>query len=129
MVVTGEYMNKSKKDGNGKTFDGCLVLFDILVHKGQYLTGTSFLERAELLDSLFPGVEHDGYIYKVSENIYRVKNFTTNLKAVYDEISRIDMYEGLVCKKPTGILEDGLRAANNVGWQIKARKETKNYTY
>lgn len=128
-VLVGEYMNKSKKDGNGKTFNGCLVLFDILVHKGQYLTGTNFLERQELLDTLFPTSPYDKWIDQVSKNVYRVKNFKSNFVILYNEIVQIDMYEGWVLKRPSGILEAGLRPGNNTGWQLKIRKPTKNYSY
>ena len=129
MVLCGEYMNKSKKDANGKTFNGCLVLFDILVHKGQYLTGTTYEERQELLESLFPSSNYDKWIDQVSKNVYKVKNFKSNFVALYNEIVEIDMYEGWVLKKPTALLEMGLRPLNNNGWQIKIRKATKNYSY
>lgn len=127
-MLCGEYMNKSKKDSRGRLFNGCIVLFDIMVHKGQYLTGTSFLERQILMDQLFPGKDYDDYLYEVSNNVYRVKNFTKNFKSTYNEIIKVDMYEGLVCKKPQGILEAGYRPNNNQGWMVKIRKSTKNYT-
>lgn len=129
MVLCGEYMNKSKRDGNGQLFNGCLVLFDILVYNGQYLTGTSFLERLALLDSLFPTTPYDKWIDQVSKNVYRVKSFESGFSELYKEIVQIDMYEGWVLKKPGGILEAGFRPANNMGWQLKARKPTKNYSY
>lgn len=128
-ILVGEYMNKSKKDANGKTFNGCLVLFDILVHKGQYLTGTTYEERQELLEFLFPSSNYDKWIDQVSKNVYKVKNFKSNFVALYNEIVEIDMYEGWVLKKPTALLEMGLRPLNNTGWQIKIRKSTKNYSY
>lgn len=128
-VLVGEYMNKSKKDGKGNLFNGCLVLFDILVHNGQYLTGTKFMERQELMASLFPGNDYDNYLTQVSNNVFKVKNFKTGFVPLYNEIVKIDMYEGLVLKRPDGILEAGFRPANNTGWMVKIRKETKNYTY
>ena len=36
-VINGEYMNKSKRDEIGKTFNHKLVIFDILVNDGDYL--------------------------------------------------------------------------------------------
>jgi len=39
------------------------------------------------------------------------------------------MIEGFVLKKPSGKLESGLREKNNMGWQLKIRKPTKNYQY
>lgn len=128
-ILCGEFMNKSKKDANGRTFNGCIVLFDILVHKGQYLLGTSLKERQELMDNLFPVNSYDAYIDNVSNNIFRVKNFTTNLEEVWNEIIKIDMYEGVVLKNPLAILDTGYRPSNNTGWQIKVRKPTRNYSY
>lgn len=128
-VLVGEYMNKSKKDANGKIFNGYLVLFDILVYNSKYLTGTTYQERQELLETLFPSFKYDKWIDQVSKNVYKVKNFKSGFVALYNEIIEIDMYEGLVFKRPQGILEMGLREINNTGWQVKIRKPTKNYTY
>lgn len=128
-VLCGEYMNKSKKDGNGKLFNACFVIFDILVHNGQYLLDSTVLERQELLEDLYPTTPFDKYIGKVSNNIFRVNNFKTNLLSTYNDITKIDMYEGWVLKKPNGILETGYSANNNVGWQVKVRKPTKNYSH
>ena len=128
-VLVGEYMNKSKKDSKGKLFNGCIVLFDILVHNGQYLTGTTFEERQELLASLYPGNSYDDYLYSVSDNVYRVKNFKADFESNYKAITKTDMYEGFVLKRPSGILEYGFRPANNTGWQLKIRKPTKNYSF
>lgn len=127
-VLCGEYMDKSKKDSNGNIFVG-FVIFDIIVHNGQYLNGTTFIERSNLLDNLFESKNYDGYIDNISTNVYRVKNFRTNLSKVWNEITKIDMYEGEVFKKENGILEIGYRPENNTGWQLKVRKPTKNYNY
>jgi hypothetical protein len=129
MVLNGEYMNKSKRDGNGVIFNANFVIFDILVYNGKYLIGSTYEERQELLDSLYNLSPFDPWIDKVSNNIYRVKNFKSGFLDKYDEIIQIDMYEGWVLKKPKGKLETGFRYGNNTGWQLKARKSTKNYSY
>ena len=129
MVVTGERMDKSKKDGNKKTFTG-FVIFDILVFNGKHLIGSTFEERQNLLDTLYPTTTYfDKYIDKISDSIYRAKNFKSNFTEIWKDLTSIDMYEGFVLKKPTGKLENGFREANNTGWQIKCRKPTKNYSY
>lgn len=129
-VLVGEFMNKSQKDGNRKLFNGCFVIFDILVHNGKHLIGSSFLERQELLDTLYgEGTSYDEYVNYISPSIYRVKNFKSNFVTLFNKITAVDMYEGFVLKRPNGILENGLRAANNMGWQLKIRKPTKNYKY
>jgi ATP-dependent DNA ligase len=129
MVITGEYMNKSQKDGKGKPFNG-FVIFDILVHNGKHLLGSTFMERQALLETLFPsGNSFDDYIDEVGPSAYRVRNITSNLTDAWNRIIKTEMYEGFVLKRPDGILENGFREANNVGWQLKIRKPTKNYKY
>lgn len=129
MCLAGEFLNKSKKGANGKTFDAKFVIFDILIYNGQYLLGSTFEERLEILDGLYQLTPFDKFIDQINEYTYRVKTFRNNLKSVYDELVKVDIYEGLVMKKLRGVLEDGLRPKNNTSWQLKARKETKNYTY
>jgi hypothetical protein len=129
MCLCGEFLNKSKKDSNNKTFDAKFVIFDILILDGKYLLNTTFEERLDILDTLYTLRPHDKFIDKINDYTFRVKTFKNNLKAVYDDIVTIDMYEGLVCKKANGKLEDGLRPNNNRMWQIKMRKPTKNYNY
>lgn len=130
MVINGEYLNKSKNDENGHPFNHKLVIFDILVHNGTYLLGTSFQDRINLLDSLFGKVESDkNYLYSISENIYRVKSFTSNFKSIFNELIKVDMIEGLVCKRKSGKLEIGTTENNNTKSQIKFRKPTKNYKF
>jgi len=127
-VLVGEYMNKGKCGADRKPFRNKFVIFDILVHENEYLLGTTFAKRQKLLDKLYPSTYYDGWITKISENIFRANNFTTNISQKFKEISKIDMYEGFVGKKPTGILEMGMHEGNNKGWHVKVRKPTKNYT-
>lgn len=130
MVINGEYLNKSKNDENGLVFNHKLVIFDILVHNGTYLLGTSFQDRVNLLDSLFGKNDCEkSYLYSVTENIYRVKSFTSNFKIIFEELSSIDMIEGLVCKRKSGKLEIGNTENNNTKSQIKFRKPTKSYRF
>lgn len=129
-VINGEYMNKSQKDNKGIVFNHKLVIFDLLVLDGNYLIGHTFNERVELLDELYgkQECEHD-YLYQITDNIYRVKSFDTGFKNLYDELTKIDMVEGLVLKRKNAKLEMGLTEGNNTRSQIKARKATKNYKY
>lgn len=133
MVLVGEYMNKSQKDGNKKLFNDTFVIFDIVVYGGKQLIGSTFLERQELIEKLYPSYSHDkhfdDYIQYVSPSVYRVNNFTSNFNSLFGKIVTTQMYEGFVLKRPDGKLENGLREANNTGWQLKIRKPTKNYKY
>lgn len=129
-AFNGEYMNKSKQDENRRIFNHKFVIFDCLVIEGDYLTGTTFLERVESLNNIFGtnDCEKD-YLYGISDNIYRVKSYTENFKGVYDQLTPIDMIEGLVIKQKNGRLETGYNEKNNTRTQLKCRKPTKNYRY
>lgn len=129
LVLTGEYMNKSKKDSEGKIFNGKFVIFDILVYQNEYLVGTTFKERQELINELYPSQVFDKYISIISSSLYKVNNIETNITQSWNDIVKTDMYEGFVLKNPQGILDVGYRSANNTGWQVKIRKPTKNYQY
>ena len=130
MVINGEYLNKSKKEETGETFNHKLIIFDILVHNSNYLLGSSFQERVNLLDSLYGKNDSDkSYLYSVGENVYRVKSFEKGFKEAFDTLTKIDMVEGFVMKRRNGKLEIGNTENNNCKSQIKFRKPTKNYKY
>ncbi len=129
-VLNGEYMNKSKMDESRAAFNHKFVIFDILVDDGDYLVGKTFEERIALLDSMFGQEGSDKeYLYGISENIYRVKSYSSGFSMLYDRLTPIDMIEGLVMKRKNARLEIGNTEMNNVKSQIKCRKETKNYKY
>lgn len=130
MVINGEYLNKSKSDENRKVFNHKFVIFDILVLDGDSLVGKTFEERVVLLDKLY-GTKacEKPYLYGISENIYRVKSYTSNFLDLYNDLVEIDMIEGLVLKRKSARLEAGTSELNNVKSQIKCRKPTKNYRY
>ena len=130
LAINGEYMNKSKMDENGQTFNHKLVIFDILVQDSNYLVGKTFEDRIILLDELYGTKECEkDYLYGISENIYRVKSYNNNFKTIFDKLTPIDMIEGLVMKRRTARLELGTTENNNIKSQIKCRKATKNYKY
>jgi uncharacterized protein involved in tolerance to divalent cations len=89
----------------------------------------SFDKRIELLKTLFSSTEYDGYINKITENVYIVKSFYENFNTIYQKIIQIDMYEGWVLKKRMAKLKNGLSEKNNTDSQMKFRKPTKNYSY
>jgi hypothetical protein len=84
-----------------------------------------------MLLSLYENESYDPYINKCStlDNLYVVKSFETDFKEIFDELTQIDMYEGLVLKRKDAKLELGLGEKNNTKTQIKFRKEAKNYQY
>ena len=130
MILNGEYMNKSKSDENNQVFNHKLVIFDILGFNGEYLVGKTFEERVNLLDEIYGQVDSDKeYLFKVTENVYRVKSYTIDFKNIFDKLTPIDMIEGLVMKRKNARLELGTSENNNTKSQLKCRKATKNYKY
>lgn len=126
-VVVGEYMNKNKNGINGTPFNHKLVIFDILVHNGEYLLGSTFEERVILMDELFGSVEENEYLYKLNDNVFRVKTFYNNFLERWNEIVKIDMLEGVVLKKRDQKLTKAFSEKNNLSH--KCRKETKLYKF
>lgn len=129
MMLVGELMNKNKKDETGKHWNHKFVIFDILVYDGDYMIGTTFEERALLLEKLYPKSELKLFLSKISDNCFRVISMISHFKNMYDKITIYDMYEGLVLKRRDGKLENGISANNNTRTQLKCRKPTKNYSY
>lgn len=130
MILNGEYMNKSKSDENNQVFNHKFVIFDILGFNGEYLVGKTFEERIQLLDTIYGQVDSEKeYLFKVTENVYRVKSYVSDFKSLYDKLTPIDMIEGLVMKRKNARLELGTSENNNTKSQLKCRKATKNYKY
>ena len=130
MFVNGEYLNKSKKDENGETFNHKLIIFDLPVFDGDYLLNSTFQERIELMDNIYGTEECEkDYLYQISDNIYRTKSYYTGYSALYNKLSVIDMIEGFVGKRKTAKLEMGTTEQNNCKSQVKFRKPTKNYQF
>jgi hypothetical protein len=127
-VLVGENLNKSQKGADKKIFNNKFVIFDILVHKGTHLIGTTFEQRQKLLDKLYKTTPHDNWISKISENVFRVHNIE-NAETQWKDITAVEMYEGFVLKKKFGKLDIGFKKENNMSWQVKIRKPTKNYSY
>jgi hypothetical protein len=129
-VINGEYLNKNKSDETRQSFNHKFVIFDILAIDGEYMVGKTFEERVQLLDSLYGQVDSEKeYLYKITDNVYRVKSYKDGFKTLFDILTRIDMIEGLVMKRKNARLEIGTSELNNVKSQLKCRKATKNYKY
>jgi hypothetical protein len=130
MILNGEYMNKSKSDENNQVFNHKFVIFDILGFNSEYLVGKTFEERIQLLDTIYGQVDSEKeYLFKVTENVYRVKSYEVGFKNIFDKLTPIDMIEGLVMKRKNARLELGTSENNNTKSQLKCRKATRNYKY
>lgn len=139
MNLIGEYMIKSKKNESGKIWNQKLVLHDTIVYDGVQLIGKTFRERVQLLDKLYgkddtiltdDGVEHLHFLYSTPvKDIFRVKTYEDCFLALWKDLVKIDMYEGLILKRASSKLENGNSEKNNMRGQLKFRKSTKNYPY
>lgn len=130
IAINAEYMNKAKLDESSLPFNHKLVIFDILVDKSDYLIGKTFLDRVNILKGIYgENPSEKNFLYKVSDNIYMVKTFETGFKNLYDNLTKIDMVEGLVLKRKNARLESGFTENNNTNSQLKCRKQTKNYKF
>jgi hypothetical protein len=112
-----------------------LVLWDILVHNGEYLVGTTFLERYQLLEKLVGNPtelenETGGEIaLQINRNLWLAPLFKDKLAERYQRAASREELEGLVLKNPNGRLEWGLSESNNGFWQIRVRKPHANYSF
>lgn len=138
MVVSGEFLNKNKIGENNNPFNLKFVIWDILVYNSEYLIGSTFLERMQLLEQLYPSVQmrvgdtFEGYRHLCitdHKNIFKAPCYDSKFEALYKMIVDVDLYEGLVLKRSNAKLTLGLTEKNNNTWQIKCRKPTKNYQF
>ena len=130
VVINAEYLNKNKLGDNNIPFNHKLIIFDILVYDDDYLVGRTFEDRILLLDELYGKIDSEKeYLYKISDNVYRVKSYESEFKALFDKYTPIDFVEGLVLKRKKAKLEVSSGPENNWRSQVKCRKPTKNYRY
>jgi hypothetical protein len=129
MILCGEYLNKNQKDETGKPWNIKYVIWDIIKYDGKHLLGTTFEERYILLQTLYITHMIKPHMHKISDNCYRVDAIYKSFKGTYDNITKWDMFEGLVMKRKDGKLENGTTAGNNTRTQIKCRKPTSSYNF
>ena len=91
--------------------------------------GKTFQERVQLLNETFKSVDYNPWMNQISDNIFIVKTFYNGFNEPYQNLVKVDMWEGLVCKRKNAGLEMGLTETNNHKSQVKFRKPTKNYKY
>jgi ATP-dependent DNA ligase len=130
-VLDGELLHNKTKGIKHR-----IVLFDVLVYDSEYLVGTTYEKRYHLLDALClkpQETEKDtgrGIALRVNECLWLAPVFGRgDFKKKYDELTDLDEIEGLVLKDPKGKLDFGVKQENNIDWQVRCRKEHKNYAY
>jgi len=129
-VLDGELMHSKTKGLKDR-----IVVFDILVHDGEYLVGTTVKDRFDLL--FYAVGEPDTYedetgselALRVNDNLWLAEMFDSDLPDRFRELNALDEIEGLVLKDPGGKMQPGVIEKNNTSWLIRCRKPHKNYQY
>jgi len=105
-------------------------IFDILVYDNNYMVGSTFGERQNLLMDLFSSNFVDETVSHnvITNKIWLAKNHTSGFKQLFDNITSIED-EGVVIKEWNAKLDFCSRELANSNWQFKSRKATKNYSF
>lgn len=102
-------------------------LYDLLVLNGDYLLGSTYIDRHRALTDIMGTSElGDGWRYVLSEHIWVAGNITPDL---WDEMWKwtdISWVEGYVLKNPMGRLLPGFTSNNNSSWMIRCRKRSES---
>ena len=112
-----------------------IVLWDILVHESQFLTGTGYGERYKLLEKITgkpkTAVRLDGIkiALKIAPSLWLAPLLEGDWKKLYQESSALPEIEGLVLKDPKEPLKRALKPEENARWQIRARKPRIDYRF
>jgi hypothetical protein len=95
--------------------------------------------RINLLEETYPcqrakisedGLEMYEHLCHTNLNgIYKAPTYMNGFSRLFEDISKTDLYEGLVIKKIDSKLSYGFQELNNHDWQIKCRKPTKVYHF
>ena len=131
-VICAELMHSKVADPKLKNIN---YIHDILVADGEYLVGTTFAQRQDMLLSLFPNtVEPLGGVgYKVIDPYtWLAINFMPNpnrpgtFERLFLGLTKPED-EGLVLKTPNAKLNFCHSETANDSWQWKVRRPTKNF--
>lgn len=129
MILVGEYTNKAKRSEEGNIWRDKLVLFDIIAYEGNQLIGMSFEERYDLLRSLYNSKYENWWLDRINEDVLIAKALENNFQKTFEQVTKVDLYEGYVLKNKKLALQPGHSEDNNCGSMIKFRKPSKNYRF
>jgi ATP-dependent DNA ligase len=110
-----------------------LILWDVLVHEDQYLLGTKYADRYDLLYGLcgkpkrFESRTGREVALEIGPDLWLARNFRSMLPERFAIAKETSELEGLVLKNPNGVLEWGVTEENNGEWQIRVRKASKRH--
>lgn len=123
-VLIGEILHSKTKE-----IKDTIYFHDVLVHNSEYLIGSTFMERQQILETLLPGGKDKGSYWELDKKLWRAKLITKNILDHFHNIEKIRVDEGVVLKNPTGKLRLCNKEDNNLDWQFKVRYAAKNYQF
>ena len=103
---------------------------DVLVVDGKYLVGTNFVERQAMLQTMFltgDETETDSH-FVLNKTTWLARNHSSGFDALFTSLDKPED-EGLVLKSPKVPLAPCFREGSNEGWQVKCRRQTKNFGF
>ena len=110
-----------------------LVLWDILVHDGYHLLGTTYRHRYSLLKNTcgdpteFEKDTKNEVGLKIGKGpLWLAPSFQRDFGRLYQKTIGTDYLEGIILKDVNAKLDSGASERNNTSWQIKIRKPTKS---
>lgn len=95
-----------------------IVLFDVVKFLGRDLVGQTLLERLAVLGRVVP----------LNQGIQIATCYRKDFLGLYESL-RDPIDEGIVLKNPKAKLLDCRREGLNGSWQVKCRKQHKNYSF
>jgi len=121
--------NAELMHSKGPKYKNTHYLHDMLVCNGEYLIGTRYIERYNMLKKLFlkdEAVPQTHSHWVLDGYTWLAKNHYIDFSSLFNSLTN-DEDEGLVLKDPNGKLsiKDGACA----GWSVKCRKGHKNFGF
>ena len=126
----GELLNNKT---SSPEYKNRIVFFDIL-QAGRYLFGSpDLMGRQKLLFDICGNPTKlepaRGIALAVTENLWLAETFTDHFVDRWNDFIDFDEIEGLVLKKPNSKIDNFGRKEYEVDWQLRCRKEHKNYSF
>lgn len=120
-VYTGLYCNKYRNVEMAFEQDR-FIITDVLVWDGEYLVGTTLLERLSLLDHAFKFnvtmisdcfVETFKFLYCTEIiGVFRARVYHSHFVSLFEQMNKA-AYDGVVLRKKETQLQDSMRSRNN----------------
>ena len=126
----GELMNNKTSNS---TYKNKIIFFDILQAGRYFFRSPDLLGRQKFLFEICrnPVILEDsrGIALKVTDDIWLAETFFNNFADRWKDFIDFDEIEGLVLKRMKSTIDNLGNKEYDVDWQIRCRKEHKNYSF